>query len=913
MGAVVSIVTITAKLEFAFVPDSWVDVTAYLDSESRLRWRRGTGENRLPQTSTMSFSLDNSSEAWTPANTSGAFFGKLRKGVEVRLSSFVGATQRFHWRGVITDFQPVFPAYGPANVRVEISCEGKVSELASYENYNLPLQEGKTVTAALTAIMAAVGTALYSFDTSGYIVPYVYSRGDALADAVAVAASEMGGLAFEDSLGRLRLATAENMTGGFSSPSHTWGSTIAPEGEVAPDYRANSQFARVALSLARLTPSEQTVELYRHSDVVGAPEKLMAGASRRIKGRFKQAPHVVEQTFTTAAVINFLSAEASLYAAMLVGATQLTASTVAANPTLFAKNMQIRIDNEVMIITAVTKVASNRQLLTVTRAANGTPAASHLANKTIFYRPSIQADQGLGSVPIYHSASITALILPAQEPVAGFPTTADLTEEKAPAGSIIYAQGSSERMEVTGYDAPYYYTAAPITGPVYGAPLASGWYYKINVLRAQQGTTAAAIQELKSLFVVRVTYPVVGETKWNEIISSDNASGQPQEIGRMVGLPTFGAATSVLYSGADFIVDIYNSVPAMDRWLVDLVIRGRAFKFTDEPAVFELEQAIPNVVGSTRGVSLSIPFGASSVSLAKAYTAGVLRGGRMSTAWLTLTFRANVSDNTTSIMTAEIGQLVRYTGTGAWREKIDDWYRITSVDGVLDGDGQWYFTFVLAPAHLWFLPSKTWLTFFGWQYIYGSVGLGDSEVRPDGNAGLWTYDTADWDVIYPSGPVTAPNRATAPGVAAPKPGLLIVGADCKIAAGIELGASGHNSYPANTGGVGVMFRCNFANPPTQWWAAYFNATSNEVILANATDGVVARAAWTPTTARTPEIEVRAMATRIQVFVDAAAEPILTVTSTRFQTNTSVGPYMNRTITVTGTTWPGFNWFAAQRI
>jgi len=206
----------------------------------------------------------------------------------------------------------------------------------------------------------------------------------------------------------------------------------------------------------------------------------------------------------------------------------------------------------------------------------------------------------------------------------------------------------------------------------------------------------------------------------------------------------------------------------------------------------------------------------------------------------------------------------------------------------------------------------SWFTTFGWQQAAGAVGLGEFDVLPTSSAG-WTQDTA-WDTSAPGGAAlpSAPNYATAAGETNPTPGLVNVGgADMAVAAGQYLGALANNSYPANTGGVGVVFRANSTG--SQKWTAYFNATSSLVILWNTTDGVVASAAWTAVTLSNPEISVLVESTRIRVYIDAAGEAILDVVNTRFSGNTWAGPGMNRSIVVGSGLQPSFRWFSAQAV
>lgn len=884
-----SVVSIPFAVELELSSGSWTDVTAgYIDGESDIQISRGAGEDRTMQTPTASFSLDNSSEDWTPGNSASTYFNKLRKGVGVRISSTYSATKRYHFTGKVTDLSASFPDFGPARLRVNVSCEGDSSLLAAYATYTMGLQENKDVDDVMTAMMVAAGSTAYSFDDSAYIIPYAYPRSNLLADLIAAAQSELNGLIFEDGQGRLRLKSSANMLGGHASPTHTWGSTIAPEGEVRPDYRNDSQFARVRMTAARLAWSLENELIYdenlRENSI---PEALESGASRRFKGRFEKMPLSVISGVGDGAVAGYSDSGDDLYASISNSQTTMQSASLLSAPITFSPGMEIRIDNEVMLLTAVSAGISNRQLLTVTRAQRGTPAAAHTANAPIYIRFYTVSYRGIGNTAAALTVSATSFRMDTWQ------------GSEIATGDIIRfgSAANAERVFVTGKT----------------SSSGNGFNWTINITRAARGTTAQA-QPLNTPVwreIITGNDQVITGNTGVQVFAADNITGQPEEIGDVILLPSFTGAKALVFNGLDFMFDVYNQA-ATTRYITRRRVWGYCLELADTPRSFELSLPIPYVLGVPDGPEISLPFGISDFNLVAGYAHGVLRAGRVPKPWLTVSFTANVSDNTTSILSAEIGDLVRYTGTGTWREKIDDWFRIMYIGISPVSDDEAKFTFTLAPSDLWRNPAKSWFTTFGWQQAAGTVGLGEFDVLPTGSAG-WTQDT-DWDTSQPGGAAlpSAPNYAMAPGVANPTPGLVNVGgADMIVAAGLYLGALANNSYPANTGGIGVVFRANSTG--SQKWTAYFNPTTSLVILWNTTDGVVSSAAWTAVTLSSPEIEVVVQSTRIRVYVDAAAEPIIDVVNTRFSGNTWAGPGMSRTILVGTGLQPSFRWFSAQAV
>lgn len=876
--------TITHKVEFEFVPGSgsWTDMSDYVDEDSGLSFGRGVDASRKMRASGLSFNLDNASEDLTIGSSSSPYFNKIKKGIGVRYSWTYSGTTKYEFRGLVTRIVPNFGHYGPALNRIAFECEGQTSFLRAYEKYGMALQTGVDVDDALTAIMTACGqaSALYSFADSSLLIPYVYPRGDALTDLVAVAASDPGMLLFEDGQGRLRLKSV--IGGNHNSPDHSWGASNQPqpEGDVAPDYRNDSQIARASVEVSSLRPSTVDVELYRHSLNVDAGflERFEARASRKIKGEFKVMPTSVATQFVQ--TINpFNWSGGNLDVSINSSQTNVTVKDAFV---AFVPGEKIRIDNEVMEITAVTHSGANGtlgpwQYLTVNRAQMGTIAASHV---TII-------PQGN---PVYRQQA-TEVLSPPNPPqlatlnasVSNVSSSWNITNASNLAiGDYVKCQ--SEIVKITSI----------VGAPVYG------------VTRAQFGTTAAS--HTSGQLVYKRTLKVDGSTfgtSWLQ--GADVADGRPAVSPDIIGSGIFPNAQHIIWEGNKFVAAVYNNSDGV-RYLADMVIGGKALEVEEDKATIAYERAIPYVLGIPEASAVPIPFGVTDVMVAKALAASLLFSGRVPTPWLTLTFTVNESSKTSSMLTAEIGDLVRYTGTGTYRENIDEWYRIVGVAGVLEADDVLKLTFTLAPSHLWRDPSKCFLTDFG--VTSGEVNdyLGDFLVKPSG--GAWSQES-QWVLSYFTGSTVAtPDKAYAPSVANPNAPLVNVGsADMSVIVPWVTGTAAQNTYPANTGGKGITFRSNSGY--TNFWEARFNRTQSLIYLWNSTDNVVASVAWTATDA--PEMEVRCQGNRIRVFVDCAAEPVIDVTNTRFNTNTYAGPCLDRTIVSGGGVNPYLVLFYAQAL
>jgi hypothetical protein len=897
--------THTVELEFERDSNNWTDISTFLDTKSGIRYSRGISVgDRQMRASTFSCSVDNSGEEFTSGNASSAYFNKIQKGIGIRYSWTYSGTTKYEFRGYVTEIKPKFAERGRAGNRVEFSAQGQTSYLREFDSYSMPLQSQLDVDDAIAAVMAAPAvnqpSGRYSLADSAVVLPWAFARKDALTDIVAFAAADPSMLLFEDGQGRLRLKSV--VSGNHASPDHTWGSTIAPVGDVVPDYKFDSQFGRASLDITRSQPTVVDVELWRHplNYTNGFCEAFLDGY-HQIAGEFNETPISVVDQFVLG-IVPFGWNGGVLDQAMTDVSTTLRIASA------FSPNYPgeyVRVDNEVMLITAITHTGANGtfgvlQICTVTRAQMGTVAAAHVTLVPT-------------GKPVYRQAATEVLsqITPPYASVLNqFVGTTSLSWNVTNATGKLaigdYLKCDNEIVRVTS-----------ITGdPVFG------------VARAQLGTSAAS--HVANTPVYRRSTTSAGAiTAPTYLLGSDSPDGVPAVSGNLTGAAVFANGKHITWSGRKFIAAIYNSGnppdgnPATPKtiYLAEAVIGGRALRPNDKTAKYTLEKAVPNMLGIQDGPAGAMPYGTQYLNVAQGQVVTSLLAGRVPTPWLPITFDANVDAHTVSMQTLEVADFVRYTGTGTYREKIDEWYRVAGLEGSVDDVGRLFVTVTLAPSHLW---RRADLTF--WTMFNKSAGdtttdkLGAFDILPQGSSG-WS-NAADWQNLQfvGSGIYTTLGRNRGwSAVANPAPAVVNVGsADMIVVASWTRGPSAQNTFSTLTGGYGVTFRANAATPST-WWEARFNPTAGpggggaagRIYLWNAVDGVAAYVDWYTT--ESPEIEVRCQGNRIRVFVDCRAEPVIDFTSTRYNTQTYAGPSLRRTIVSGGGSNPYLTHWAAQAL
>lgn len=883
MGAGVSIVTITVTVEMEFAAGVWTDVTSYVDSDSNLRWKRGVGADRRPYASTCSFTMDNSTEVFTSGNTSSAYFNKLLRGIGVRVSSTYSATTRYHFRGIVTDIRPIFPNFGPARMRVAIDCKGISASLSRQQSYSMALQSDVDVDDAADAIMVAADWALYDFDDSDQVLRYVYPRADPLSDIVGLFQSDPKMVLYEAGDGKLK---AKSVIGGYSSPTHTWGATIVPDGDLSPDWRHESQFTRQTINVNVPEYAAVYSELYRHPFVTGAgtPERLALNEFMIIRGVLNDFPVELAARFGEAYFL-WEESQSYVYTAAAAGDTTILIWQTYGEPVVKPLD-KLLINGEQMTALLSTEQANfpNHFSVLVQRAsANGGTSVALPSGSPIqvLRRSALVYQQGDGLMQTLMTASTSNV-------------------------NVTFGDNFGQAFSGTDWLIGLFIKIQEEIVRVVAFVSATSATTTLTVARGQMDTAIVGHTNGQQYFFVDGDYAYARQ-QGSFIVSTLDAAGQQglyyqnNQLRGIEGAAQYGGGGDIWTVGRRFEAAIQNmaiSNPAIDptdgtRYLKELVIAGKILKATDNRAAFSIEEEAPGDVTFEEGPGVDWPFGASDMAVARGHLYGSVRVGRVPTPWITTPpFMANQSDNVTSMLTAEIGDLVRWNGTGTWREKIDDYYRIIGLDYALDAGSTLWVVATLVPAHIYRNPSQCWFSDFTHQSQYaGEDGaLGTPTISPPGG-GAWSFTAADWGHKTYTRPDSAPGAVTVDTFAhqrvnSPAPAIVNVGS-ANMVAGVHLyeHASSNFVFPS-TGGAGLVFRSNSAG--TSYWRAFLNRSTSKLILWNTTDGTVTDYSIAVAKGRYPEIEVRCQEDRIRVFLDCQPSAVIDVSNTRFNTNTYAG-------------------------
>lgn len=850
MPSVVSAVTV----EFEFAPGAWTDVSSSVLWSAGISWARGIGEERTMQVGTCEFSLDNADGTWTPFNAASTMVNKLLKGVGVRVSTTHATVQRFHFTGKVIEITPRFYEFGPGENRVEVRCEGLTSFLRDYSRYGMATQQGATINAVLTAMVQAVGldAAQYSFETSALTIPYAWERSDLLSDLTAAAASGLGGLLFEDGQGRLRFKDIASLTG-YGGSAHLWGSTHGPVGEVAPDFRAQSVFARqtVELGLATASPAPEVLYEHPYNRDTGITEWVPGITKRRIFGTFAKVPLSVTKTFEAPAAV-FVDSGTSLAAPMDAAAATLDTYAPSSHA-VFAVNDKIRVDEEVMTVTAIATI-TNGQRLTVTRGVRAPHAVPPPPEKTIIYKET----DTLGFVDT--GADLAMDLDAGATPLLVFKAESFLF----PVGTVIRID--SEQMLVTANNSwNATFDALTITRGYNGTTNANHWTQGVPIYKFGQDPAEARTTFVDSSFV---------------------ASGRPVSVGpgALKGTGAYNGE-DIYVAGRNFVAQIVAST-AQGRYLSKLVIGGTVLTVAERATPVSYTFPIPGVVGIADGPSRAVPYGAD-LGAAKAYCLGALFGGRIPSPWLTVAMEVYGSAVAADILGAEIGDLVRYVGTGANREMIDEWYRIVGISGTIPELGDIVHTFRLAPAHLWRHPQRCAFTDFTSMISVGDQSQLRMELVPVGapDADMWAvgggFEIVGNEDAYTAGPTPPPAKWRPTGVGKNTGDRRLLASDQVI--NVHWGGlTGAVFGTATNDGCTVGFRRNVNTQ--DGWALTANPTRGRLTL---TFGGVEQAFVPWTFANELEIEVRAQGARIRVYVDAKPAPIFDLEDSRGLTDIGV--------------------------
>ncbi len=224
---------ITYTLEADFNLDGTYETTLGddVDQFGGVSLRRGMGADGVYQVSELSVNLDNSDGRFTPENSSGALYGKLRPRVPIRLTAVHNAITYTLWTGYNVSYRPVF-----GRDLKELRCEVRARDIAGFVADFQPVNVNvgtRLTSAALTAVLDAMNIPAgdRSLDTGAQSLPVHYARNqDAMTAMMDVVRSEMGGHLWVTADGKIRFESRTSRLG-VTPLDGTWGdgTDILPE------------------------------------------------------------------------------------------------------------------------------------------------------------------------------------------------------------------------------------------------------------------------------------------------------------------------------------------------------------------------------------------------------------------------------------------------------------------------------------------------------------------------------------------------------------------------------------------------------------------------------------------------------------------------------------------------------------
>ncbi|MBF8255128.1 MAG: hypothetical protein HW375_35 [Anaerolineales bacterium] len=295
--------------------------------------------------------------------------------------------------------------------------------------------------------------------------------------------------------------------------------------------------------------------------------------------------------------------------------------------------------------------------------------------------------------------------------------------------------------------------------------------------------------------------------------------------------------------------------------------------FLNDRPIFVASKSIPGQP-SDGSFSAQVPFADDTGLLIRDYVMQLLRTHRYPVPPLTLVFSLERNDDTAlSLLTAEIGELVKFANSSAL---IDDWWYIESITDAL-GVGK------ITKVEVTLLPSYAYrdLSKIAYDLFTRANAAGDLGTALSGD--VWA-DDAGFDIASNT---ARPNVATLQ-----IPNVALGAANCVVEASLA------NMSADADEEVGLIYRHADAS---NYWRVYLDDGTDEVILEKVVAGVVtelASPAWTPTD--TAELRVIAQGSRHRVWVDRKL--VIDVTDSALSANPRVGLFSRST---TAVTWDDF--------
>lgn len=239
-----SLITWFFELDFAGDASYNTNVRSRLDDGIEVELDRLQAEDGTPQVSELVLDLDNSDGAFNYQLPSAEYFGKMKKGLRVRVRSTHLATTRTLWTGRVVDWD--YEGEGPDR-RCILSCIDNLAWLAEVKHALFTSSASRATDDAVEAVLTAAGftSSDWTIDSTSDTLPLHFATDqDALAQVMAAVRASWEGQFYCLKDGKFRFRSPANMAHG--SITHTWGdSTSVTPSEIIPRLRLDAQKSKV--------------------------------------------------------------------------------------------------------------------------------------------------------------------------------------------------------------------------------------------------------------------------------------------------------------------------------------------------------------------------------------------------------------------------------------------------------------------------------------------------------------------------------------------------------------------------------------------------------------------------------------------------------------------------------------------
>lgn len=306
-------------------------------------------------------------------------------------------------------------------------------------------------------------------------------------------------------------------------------------------------------------------------------------------------------------------------------------------------------------------------------------------------------------------------------------------------------------------------------------------------------------------------------------------------------------------------------------YVTKMRLRGHPVLFFSDRAAASFSLSVPNLKAG-RVLQFDVPFSGDTGGKIRDYAYQELRVGRYPYPTLTLSFRALFDAEHTALLSAELGDLIRYadlTATIDGSARVDDWWYIEAIEYGLPGD--WFgevfdVKVTLIPSYVYRNVDKIAFDTFNRANVVGSLGTSFSE-------DAWTR-AGNMDITSNAA------RANSDTLQMPVLSLGAAAADQVVEASFAAIGAGDE--------VGLVFRDTDAS---NQYRAYVTQGTNLLKLEKNVAGVVTQlgASVAYTVGTTAEMQVIIQSTRIRVKMDR--KTLLDTTDASLTTGNNAGLFL----------------------